>query len=132
MKSPKLDIFISSLPGLRAGLIATVLLLTSSIALATSESPTLAYVDSVKTWGAWNLDIQPAAGGIPTPSAQPLKARGTQLRLRTNSFTALAPIRSGVGSPPVAPPPAPVVFVPIVTPIGPGVPVPIGGPSDGF
>ena len=126
MKSPKLDIFISSLPGLRAGLIATVLLLTSSIALATSESPTLAYVDSVKTWGAWNLDIQPAAGGIPTPSAQPLKARGTQLRLRTNSFTALAPIRSGPGSSPVAPPAG------ITAPPPPVIPSPIGGPTDGL
>jgi hypothetical protein len=139
MKSLKIDCFMSSLPSLSAGLVAIALLATTSISLAVTDASTikgdgtgepavLAYVDSVKTWGAWNLDIQPAAGGLPTPSVQPVKARGTQLRLRTNSFTALAPIHSGTGGSPVAPPPAPVIYVPVVTPIGPGVPVIPGAP----
>lgn len=121
----------SSLPNLYAGLIAVVLLSTTATSLAATNTDTLkdkatalAYVDSVKTWGAWNLDIQPAAGGIPTPSVQPLKARGTQLRLRTNSFTALAPIHSGAGNAPVTPPPT-IIPPPNITP-------PIGGPTDGL
>jgi hypothetical protein len=140
MKSPKIDYFMSSLPSLSAGLVAIALLATTSISLAvtdtdtikgevTAEPAALVYVDSVKTWGAWNLDIQPAAGGIATPSVQPIKARGTQLRLRTNSFTALAPIHSGAGNSPVAPPavftPPPMIPPPNITP-------PIGGPTDGL
>ncbi|MBT8134385.1 MAG: hypothetical protein KJO03_07735, partial [Gammaproteobacteria bacterium] len=32
-----------------------------------SESE-VAYVDSVTKWGAWELDIEPAAGGLTPPS----------------------------------------------------------------
>lgn len=106
-----------------------ILLSTASTCFAATDASNtanntpaeIAYVDSVKKWGAWNLDIQPAAGGLQAPSStQPLTARGTKLRLRTNSFTALAPV-SSQGSPSVnSPTPPPVI------------PSPIGGPTDGL
>ncbi len=97
-----------------------------------SESE-VAYVDSVTKWGAWELDIEPAAGGLTPPSTGALNARnsrvavtykqhfstGTTDRIKTTCYHPVAPIM-----PPVIPaaPPAPPVPV---TP-------PIGGPTDGL
>ena len=50
-----------------------------------------AYVDSVHHWGAWELDIEPAAGGITPAAAQPLSDRGARVSFRTNSFSAISP-----------------------------------------
>lgn len=71
------------------------------------------YVDSVTQWGAWDLDIEPAAGGLNKPATQALKARNSKLMVRTNSFSAVGPR-------------APV------TPPGPPTRPEFGGPSDGF
>ena len=97
-----------------------------------SESE-VAYVDSVTKWGAWELDIEPAAGGLTPPSTGALNARDSRVALRTNSISALAPptkppaiIQSPIMPPviPAAPPTPPAPPVP-VTP-------PIGGPADGI
>ncbi|NOQ89589.1 MAG: hypothetical protein GQ549_01440 [Gammaproteobacteria bacterium] len=121
---------------LNTGFASVILLSVASTSFAATETSAVsnaatetAYVDSVKNWGAWDLDIQPAAGGIKAPSTRPLSARGTKLRLRTNSFTALAPVNShgspAGNSPTPTPPPA-------VTPPPPVVPSPIGGPTSGL
>jgi hypothetical protein len=77
----------------------------------------VAYVDSVKKWGAWELDIEPAAGGLTAPSTGALNPRDSRVALRTNSISALAPPSSAKPTvitqspimPPVVPtaPPAP-------------------------
>lgn len=128
-----------------AGLMFSGLALAEQATNAETAANTdaLAYVDSVHEWGAWGLDLEPAAGGVQAPGTQPLRARDTLLQPRTNSFAALSPTRptsvtSGPAPTPLTPTrprtPAPVTpsSVPTMTPIGPGVPVPVGGPSDGF
>ena len=83
------------------------------------DSTTTAYVDSIHKWGAWELDIEPAAGGLQQPSTQALNSRDARVSLRTNSFSALAPrdrspVIFSTSSPivpdvvPVTPPPPPV------------------------
>ena len=102
-----------------------------------------AYVDSVHQWGAWELDIEPAAGGLQQPSTQALKARDSKAKLRTNSFSALAPpapspivitqlpasapipVVHAIPQPPVSAP-IPVVHKPHKRPVTPA----IGGPAD--
>ena len=135
-------------------LLTRLCLVTASFALAaTSAAATnenneqdhynkvsTAYVDSVLEWGAWELDIEPAAGGLQAQTTQALNARDSKVSLRTNSMSALAPQRPRTVTPPTAPsPPAPLpiapplpVPVPTITPISPAVPVTIGGPGDGF
>lgn len=106
----------------------------------TEEETGPAYVDSIHSWGAWELDIEPAAGGLTPPSNQALKARDTKVTLRTNSITALAPpitlnapmppsIPSTPPSlPPVAPVTPPTIYIPTVTSVSPTVPIPVGAP----
>ena len=121
---------------------ASLVLTTTSVAATNNNTAqdyntsSTAYVDSVFQWGAWELDIEPAAGGLQPQTMQALNARDSKVRLRTNSMSALAPpqrpkTRTRAPAPlPVIPPlPAPV---PTITPISPRVPVPIGGPGDGF
>lgn len=101
-----------------AGLILA--LATPSYAAWKNEDPVNAYVDSVHQWGAWELDIEPAAGGLTPPSTGALNARDAKVRVRTNSISALAP----------SAPPSPVVFntptpvVPTVVPAAPVTPPP--------
>ena len=116
----------------RLCLIAASFVLTATSAAGTNENT--AYIDSVHQWGPWELDIEPAAGGLKTQTTQVLNARDSKVRLRTNSISALAPqqaktITRSSAPLPVAPPPPPA---PTITPIRPSVPVPIGGPGDGF
>jgi len=69
-----------------------------------------AYVDSVHHWGAWELDIEPAAGGISPAATQPLSDRGARVAFRTNSFSAIAPTAptpTTINSTPVVPTNAP-------------------------
>ena len=90
----------------------------------------VAYVDSVKKWGAWELDIEPAAGGLTAPSTGALNARDSKVALRTNSISALAPPAQ----------PATITQSPIMPPVIPAAPPappapvtpPIGGPADGI
>jgi len=90
----------------------------------------VAYVDSVKKWGAWELDIEPAAGGLTAPSTGALNPRDSRVALRTNSISALAPPAqpAAITQSPIMPPVIPAA------PPTPPVPVtpPIGGPADGI
>ena len=109
-------------------LMLTALMVTSSTSYA--EDADLAYVDSIHEWGAWNLDIEPAAGGLSQPTTPALNARGSKVALRTNSIAALAPPKVPVVfTAPTAPLVPPVVPV---TPPTPPVTPPIGGPTDGL
>lgn len=97
----------------------------SSTAVAATNSETASYVDSVFSWGPWELDIEPAAGGIQVPATGPLNARDAKLKLRPNSITALAPpttpapvIINTIPVPPTPPvidrgPPAPTTLAPV-------------------
>lgn len=104
---------------------------TSIAAWNNSTDTTPDYVDSVQKWGAWGLDIEPAAGGLQQSSSQGLKARDSKVSLRTNSISALAPPSPSpvIFSPPTSPIVPPVV--PVITPLPPVTP-PIGGPADGL
>jgi hypothetical protein len=89
------------------------------------KSATVAYVDSVQKWGAWELDIEPAAGGLQASATRPLNVRNAKISLRTNSMAALAPPKGaskppGGTSPPVIPPP--VTPPPSITPPLPAAP----------
>lgn len=97
---------------------AALIICTGTAFAGAAEDPSAsAYVDSVTQWGAWELDIEPAAGGLKQPDSRPLKARNAKLDLRTNSFSALAPRAPGADTPGTGGKPT--------TP-------PFGGPSDGF
>lgn len=134
MKSPlyKLDKLSSLVP--RLTLTAILMMLTSA---SFADGPDLAYVDSVHKWGAWGLDIEPAAGGLSQSTTQALNARDSKVALRTNSISALAP---GGGATPAIPatpavpatPTAPAVpaipAIPTVTPMSPNSPIPVGAP----
>jgi len=114
----------------------SILFSASSMAATNDDSAkgntgsTTAYVDSIHQWGAWGLDIEPAAGGLQPSATQPLNARTSKVTLRTNSISALAP-------PPPAilitntPIPTPPPVIPDTSPPPPVTP-PIGGPADGL
>jgi len=108
---------------------------TSSMAEWNDNPPAeTAYVDSIHQWGAWELDIEPAAGGITPASTRALNARDPKVSFRINSIAALAPNAIPV-SPASVPVPAPTQTPPAITPvrpIGPHIPIHVGGPSDGF
>ncbi len=110
--------------------LATALMAVTSVSVA--EDDNVAYVDSVLKWGAWELDIEPAAGGISAPTTRALNARGSKVTLRTNSISALAPpalpkspVIPATPSTPIAPPIIPATPPPLVTPT-------IAGPADGI
>ena len=77
---------------------------TSNAAWKNSADEAPEYVDSIHKWGAWELDIEPAAGGLQQPASQALKARDSKVSLRTNSVSALAPQRPAIPAIPAAPP----------------------------
>jgi len=112
--------------------------LTASLALSASAFAAkgeTAYTDSVHNWGAWALDIEPAAGGLQEAGTQPLNVRSSKLSLRTDSIAALSPRRvpgdiAIPQSPSPSPTPAPVTpAIPTITPVSPGIPIPIGAPA---
>lgn len=126
---------------LTSGLMMAGLLAEQAHAGQSTENQNV-YVDSVHHWGAWEMDIEPAAGGIQSQTTQPLSARNSRVSLRTNSISALGPnaptdmiIAGGPGSPaggPSTPITPPVTTIPTITPIAPNVPVPASAPNDGF
>jgi len=111
---------------LKRCLLAASIAATTNVIAATDDSVQTAYVDSVHNWGAWELDIEPAAGGVQAAELQPLNARSANVALRTNSFSALAP---------PAPQPeiiiaSPQVPTPVIPPTPPVTPPIGGGPAD--
>ena len=97
-----------------------------------------AYTDSVHRWGAWELDIEPAAGGITPAATQALSDRGARVAFRTNSFSAIAPTAPAAPTPPITDTPVPTPPInpvpPVTPPVTPPPPVTpaIGGPTDGL
>jgi len=121
---------------LKRWLLAASIAVTTN-AIASTDDAQTAYVDSVHSWGAWELDIEPAAGGIQAAGVQPLNARSANVSLRTNSIAALSPRspQPNVTTAPNLPTPAPIPAaptVPTITPISPNVPIPNSAPNDGF
>ena len=112
--------------------IACLLMLAANAAASTdSTEDEDAYVDSVYSWGIWELGLEPASGPqMPANSA--IKDRSRRLQFRPNdnaAYTTLsAPVSTAttIASPPpvpVAPPkpmPVPVPVAPPVPVIGPG------------
>lgn len=70
-------------------ILATTAYAATALAGAPTSDTSTAYVDSIHQWGAWELDIEPAAGGLQQPSTQALNARETNVSLRANSINAL-------------------------------------------
>lgn len=95
--------------------------------VSNEETNNTAYVDSIHQWGPWELDIEPAAGGLQQASTQALNARTTKISLRSNSVAALAPQRPATPAIPAVPatPPTPAIPATPATP-------PRGGPADGL
>ncbi len=82
--------------------------------------------DCVFDWGAWGLNIEPAAGGVSHSPGQIIKPLHSQFSLTTNSTAALAPAEI----PPVVTPP-PVNTAPPspnTRPYKPGEPIATGTP----
>jgi len=109
-------------------LIATSIFFMANANAAANET---VYVDSVHKWGAWALDIEPAAGGLQASNTLPLYARDAKVSLRTNSIAALMPPLNTVPNQPTVPtvPQIPIT-PPTVTP--PSPPPGFGGPADGL
>lgn len=113
-------------------LAATALLMVATTA-SVAEDVNMAYVDSIHKWGAWELDIEPAAGGLSQTQTQALNARNSKVTLRTNSVAVLAPPASPKSPVVFSPPSALIVpnVVPVTPPTPPVTPA-IGGPTSGL
>lgn len=113
-------------------MLATTAYAATALAGAPTSATSTAYVDSIHQWGAWELDIEPAAGGLQQPSTQALHARDTNVSLRANSISALSDVPPDV---PRATPTMPATPAsPGDTPAIPATPAtpPRGGPADGL
>ena len=99
--------------------IALGILLTSTAAQADSkQTSTDKYVDSVYSWGSWELGVEPAAGG---PVALPNNAvynRPPNVHFRPNDNSVYGLNRHNVTTVSLNPTPAPTHLPPTV---GPGV-----------
>ncbi len=92
----------------------------STYAASGSVEETAAYVDSVYGWGAWELGLEPAAGGTTPSPSRALSSRGANIVFRPNDNSAFAPNsrRNSAPTPPT------------FGPIAPGQPLPTGNPAD--
>lgn len=116
-------------------LLSLCLLSISTSAYAATDTP--AYVDSVHGWGAWELGLEPAAGGTPPSPSRALTSRDANVQFRPNDNSAFSPdsravaVTSALPTPmPVAPPSIPAT-TPITQPATPGQ-IPTGSPLDRF
>ena len=112
--------------------IACLLMLTANVAASTdSTAGADAYVDSVYSWGIWELGLEPASG--PQASANhAINDRSRRVQFRPNdnaAYTTLSVPVSTVTT--IAPPPpvpvAPPKPIPVPVPVAP--PVPVIGPG---
>jgi len=112
--------------------IACLLMLTANVAASTdSTAGEDAYVDSVYSWGIWELGLEPASGPH-TPANNAIKDRSRRLQFRPNDNAAYTTQSAPVSTvTTIAPPsPAPVVTpkpIPVPVPVAP--PVPVIGPG---
>jgi len=122
-----------SINNVKFGLAALTLTFTTATMAEWNDNPSTetAYVDSIHQWGAWELDIEPAAGGITPAATQALNTRNPKVSLRINSIAALAPVAGATAPvPPVAIPPAPPITPPVAPPAIPHIPPRVGGPTN--
>ena len=105
-------------------LLSICLLSISTSAYATEN--TTAYVDSVHGWGAWELGLEPAAGGSTPSPSRALTSRSANIKFRPNDNSAFSPDSRRNQTP--APTTTPIG--PIIGPIAPGQPLPTGNPAD--
>jgi hypothetical protein len=75
------------------------------------------YVDSVYSWGIWELDIEPAAGPR-APANTALNNRALKLKFRPNDNAAYIIDSVAVPVAPITPPPP----VPVTPPVIPSIP----------
>lgn len=87
---------------------------TFAYAATNSDEDATAYVDSVYGWGAWELGLEPAAGGPVPVSNRALTTRAPRVSFRPNENSTLAPD---------------VLTVPITRPGTPGDTMPTGVPD---
>ena len=106
-------------------MLATTAYAATALAGAPTSNTDTAYVDSIHQWGAWELDIEPAAGGLQKSSTQALNARDTNISLRANSINALR--GNGVTTPAI--PAIPAVPKTPTTPTIPAVPARPAAPA---
>jgi hypothetical protein len=104
---------------------------TSAFAATGSEDDATAYVDSVNGWGAWELGLEPAAGGTTPSPSRALAARGANVQFRPNDNNAFSPNSKAVVITNTRPTPMPSP-IPSAGPAAPGAPPPTAGPGDGF
>lgn len=130
--------------------VSVCLLLCCTAAVAADSASedtatTTAYIDSVNSWGTWELGIEPAAGPQP-PNSHVMAVRSANIQFRPNDNATFRPkgeevtINMPAPNQPPAPIPPPVPIQPPVpttpvidpVPLAPGVPPPMGGPADGL
>ena len=97
---------------------------TAVHAAADTDESQKAPVDSVYSWGQWELGLEPASG-VEVPADSTLSDRSRQLQFRPNDNAAYIPTRIplGTGTPttPPVPAPIPVISVGGTGPILPGM-----------
>jgi hypothetical protein len=109
--------------------IALGILLTSTAAQADSKkSSTDTYVDSVYSWGSWELGIEPAAGGPVALPNNAINNRPANIHFRPSDNSAYGLKKQSVATISLNPTPAPTHLPPST---GPGT-APGGSPSDSF
>lgn len=81
------------------------------------------FVDSVHEWGAWELGLEPAAGGPSPSSNQALVVRGPGVNFRPNENSAFAPVKRPVPNTP---------FDATTGTFTPGLPISSGSPADNW
>jgi hypothetical protein len=96
----------------------------TTLAATDAGEGTSAYVDSVHGWGAWELGLEPAAGGSAPSPGRALASRSANVAFRPNDNSAFSPTSRRNSTPAPAGTP--------VGPIGPGGSLPTGNPADRF
>jgi len=90
------------------------------------------FVDSVYSWGSWDLGLEPAAGGPVIPPKTVVNVQTRNMQFRPNDNNAFAgnakPMVSAGNNPAPAPARAPTGPA-TMTPLPPGTTGPTGGPS---
>lgn len=105
-------------------LICLLALTTTVFAAADADESEEAYIDSVYSWGIWELGLEPASGPQ-APASTALNDRSRELQFRPNDNAAYIPpsIPLGTAAPtsPPLPTPIPVISVGGTGPILPGM-----------
>ena len=100
---------------------------SSAYAATDTDGDTAGYIDSVYGWGAWELGLEPAAGGSTPSPSRALASRGANVTFRPNDNSAFSPDSRRNSTPaPAGTPVGPS------GPIGPGGSLPTGNPADKF